>query len=277
MVEPNVYKYMDYRQFLSDWYNCQKKEKPIFTHAFICSKLKLKTRSYFGDILKGRRSAGPELFKRLVKLIGFSKAESGFFNAIVNYGNAANSEEKEHWFEQAVLLNNTPHKVIDEKILKFSTKWYFTTIRSYLETCDFKNDYAAASKDLYDRISTQEIKEAIGVLQELGMIAPDERGFLKPVDKILTTGESVKNELLRQYQLSNNEVLQSILRKDEPNTHESTLLTISVSEKGMKRILGRMKQMRKEIMSIVHKDEEQAERVFKLALHAYPESRKSVS
>ena len=277
MVQPNVYKYIDYRRFLTDWHSTVKKEKPIFTHAYICNKLKLHTRSYFGDILKGRRSLGPDLFKRMVVLIGFSKTESNFFNAIVNYGNAANDEDKEHWFEQMVLLNNTPHKIIDKKTYRFSRNWYYGTIRAYLETCDFKNDSAAASKDLYGRVSPREVKEAIGVLKDLEMIAPDKRGFLKPTEKIIITGDAVKDELFRQYQLSNNEVLHTILQKDEPNTHESTLLTLSVSDKGMKRILDRIKQLRKEIMSIVHKDEDHAERVLKLAFHAYPESRKSSS
>lgn len=65
MVKPSVYKYIDYRQFLADWHTAIKKEKPIFTHAYICNKLKLRTRSYFGDILKGRRTLGSELFKRI--------------------------------------------------------------------------------------------------------------------------------------------------------------------------------------------------------------------
>jgi uncharacterized protein (TIGR02147 family) len=91
---------------------------------------------------------------------------------------------------------------------------------------------------------------------------------------VLSTGDVVRDELLRQYQLSNHDILRSILEKDEPRTHDSTQLTVSVSREGIERIIKRIKQLRSEIISIAHKDEKKAERVYKIAIHAYPESRK---
>jgi uncharacterized protein (TIGR02147 family) len=127
---------------------------------------------------------------------------------------------------------------------------------------------------LYGRVSPGEVKEAIGNLESLRLIAPDARGFLKPTDKALTTGDDVKDELIRRYHLSNHDILRSILEKDEPGTHDSSLLTVSVSREGIDRIVKRIRQLRSEIIAIAHKDEKKAERVYKIALHAYPESRK---
>lgn len=273
-MKPNIFEYIDYRQFLTDWYKSEKENNPGFTHEYICEKLKLRTRSYFGDILKGRRSIGPEVSKRLTRLLGLSGDEVKYFRAIIGYGNPKKDDDKEHWFEQIVQLNNTPKKLVDKKTYQFFKNWYHTTILSYLEICNFKHDYAGAAKALYNRVSPKDVQEAIRNLKTLNLIAPDKNGCFKPTDKILTTGEAVKDELLRQYQLSNNEILHSILRKDEPHSHESSLLTVSISQKGMERIINRIRQLRKEIMSIVHKDENSADRVYKIAIHAYPESRK---
>ena len=89
------------------------------------------------------------------------------------------------------------------------------------------------------------------------------------------SGNIVKNELIRQYQLSNHDILRTILENDDPETHDSTQLIISVSAEGAKRIGKRIKQFRSEILSIAHKDEQKADRVYRIALHAYPESRKA--
>ena len=119
-----------------------------------------------------------------------------------------------------------------------------------------------------------EVAKAIENLTALGLVAPDGNGYIKPTDKVLSTGDVVRDELLRQYQIANHDVLRTILEKDEPGTHDSTQLTVSVSQEGIERIIKRIKQFRSEIISIAHKDEQNAERVYKIAIHAYPESRK---
>jgi uncharacterized protein (TIGR02147 family) len=274
-AKPNIFEYINYREFLTDWRKAEKENDPGFSHDYLCAKLGLKTRSYFIDIEKGRRSIGPDLLNRMIKLIGLSKNEADYFRALIRYGQKnATSEEKEYWFERIVQLNNTPKKIVDKKTYLYFRKWYHATVRSYLETGNFKGDYTIAAKDLYNRVSPKEIREAVANLKALDLIAPDKNGFLKPTDKVLTTGEIVRDELLRQYQLANHDILRTILDKNEPHSHESSQLTISISRKGMERIISRVKQLRSEIMSIVHKDEDESDRVYKIAIHVYPESRK---
>jgi uncharacterized protein (TIGR02147 family) len=127
---------------------------------------------------------------------------------------------------------------------------------------------------LYGRVSPKQVRESIKVLKSLGLISVNERGVLKPTDKILSTGDVAKDDLLRSFHLSNHRVLGTILEKGEPNTHDSTHLTVGVSREGIERIVKRIRQLRAEIISIAHKDEKNAERVYKIAVHVYPESRK---
>ena len=273
-TRPNIFEYIDFRKYLTDWREAEKKNNPGLTHEYLCSKLGQKTRAYFSDIEKGRRTVGPDVLDRLIRLLELDGDEAKYFRAIVGYGQPVTYEEKEFWFEQAVQLNNTPKKLVDRKTYAYYKNWYYSTVRAYLDTCDFTDEYAEASRKLYGRISPKEVKEAIETLLKLDLIAKDKRGYLKPTDKVLTTGTVVKDELLKKYQLANHDVLRTILEKDDPSLHESTQLTISVSREGAKRIGKRIRQFRSEILSIAHKDERNKEQVFKIALHAYPESEK---
>ena len=171
------------------------------------------------------RSIGQGVLDRLIKLLALSSDEAKYFRAIVGYGQPSTCEEREFWFEQAIQLNNTPKRLVDKQTYSFYKKWYHTTVRAFLETCDFVDNYAEASRKLYGRVSPKQVKEAIDNLQSLGLVAPNDKGFLKPTDKVLTTGDVVKDELLRQYQLSNHDILRTVLEKDEPRTHDSTQLT----------------------------------------------------
>lgn len=271
---PNIFEFTDYRQYLTAWREAEKKCNPKLTHRILCGKLGQTNRSYFNDLEKGRKHIGSEVLDRLVKLMKLSGDEAGYFRAIVGYGQPATFEEREYWFEQMVRLNNTPKTFVDKKTYAYYRKWYHTTLREYLGTCDFRDQYAEASRKLYGRVTPDEVKTAIRNLADLGLIAPDERGFLKPTDKVLTTGDNVRHELIRQYQLASNDILREVLQEDKPGTHDSSQVTVGVSEQGMKRIIRRIRQLRSEIMSIAHKDEKKADRVYKIAIHAYPESRK---
>jgi uncharacterized protein (TIGR02147 family) len=271
---PDIFEFIDFKKFLSAWREAAKKANPGLTHEYLSTKLGQKNRTYFSDLEKGRRAIGPEVLDRLIKLMALNADESKYFRAIVGYAQWETYEEREFWFEQAIQFNHTPKRLIDQKTYSFYKKWYHTTIRAYLETCNFKNEYNDASKKLYGRVSPKEIQEAINNLCSLGLIATNSDGYLKPTEKVLTTGEVVRDELLRQYQLSNHDILRTILEKDEPRTHDSTLLTVSVSVDGIERIIKRIKQLRSEIISIAHKDEQKAERVYKIAIHAYAETRK---
>jgi len=273
-IRPNIFEYIDFRKFLTAWREAEKETNPGVTLEYLSAKLGQRNRTYYSDLEKGRRTVGPEVLNRLATLMKLSPEETKYFRAIVGYGQPATLEEKEFWFEQAIELNNTPKKIVDKKTYAYYRKWYHTTLRAYLDTCDFKDQYAEASRKLYGRASVREVKEAIKNLRDLGLVAPDDRGYLKPTDKVLTTGDSVQDELLRQYHLANHDILREILQKDEPGTHDSSQVTVGVSEQGMKRIIRRIRQLRSEIISIAHKDEENADRVYKIAIHAYPESRK---
>jgi len=271
-TRPNVFEFIDYRKFLTEWRESKKDNNPGLTHEYLCAKLGQNNRTYFSDLEKGRKKIGSEALDRLIRLIGFKGDEAKYFRAIVQYGLSVTYDEKEFWFEQAIQLNNTPKKIVDKTTYDYYRKWYHSTVRAYLDTCNFKDDYQEASRVLYNRVTPDEIREAIANLRALGLVSPDADGYLRPVDKVIITGEEVKDELLQCYQLANIDLIRSIVAENKPDTYDCRHLTVSVSEEGISRIKKRIKQLRSEIIAIVHKDADKADRIYKIALHLIPES-----
>jgi uncharacterized protein (TIGR02147 family) len=230
---PNIFEFIDYKKFLTAWREAEKENNPGLTHEYLCAKLGQKNRTYFSDVEKGRKKIGAEVLDRLIKLMGLNSDEGKYFRAIVGYGQPATYEEKEYWFEQAIQLNNTPKKIVDKETYAFYKKWYYTTIRAYLDTCDFKNEYGKAARMLYNRVTAKEVQDAIKDLLLLGLIAPNEKGYLKPVDKVLATDNIVRDELIRCHHLSNFDIFRSLATQNEPDSYKSKLLTVSVSDQAM--------------------------------------------
>ncbi len=54
-----------------------------------------------------------------------------------------------------------------------------------------------------------EPKQSIELLLSLGLIKKNDEGCFKPTDKVLTTGDVVRDELLQCYQIANHDILRS--------------------------------------------------------------------
>ncbi len=270
----NIYEYIDYKKYLNDWRTAEKLRNPGLTHEFLCHALGQKNRSYFNDLEKGRKLIGPEVLERLTKLLNLQNREAKYFRALIGYGQPATFQEKEFWFEQIVEMNNTPKKIIEKETFQYFREWWHAAIRSVLDTGNFEKDYATMSALLYKRVSPGQVQESIQLLAHLGLIRKNQNGFWEPTDKVITTGDNVKDECMRHYHLAHHEVLRQILEKDIPGTHDSSQMTISVTKKGLERIISRIRHLRAEIISITHKDEGKPDRVYQIAIHAYPVSKK---
>jgi uncharacterized protein (TIGR02147 family) len=270
----NVYEYIDYKKFLTDWRLEEKRRNPGLTHEYLCHALGQKNRSFYNDIEMGRKLIGSEVLDRLINLFELQGQKAKYFRALVGYGQPATYAEREFWFEQIIEMNNTPKKVIDRNTFAYFKEWWHSVIRSVLDTCQIKDNFQLLSRKLFNRISVEQAKESIKLLSYLGLIEKNKEGYWKPTEKVLSTGDNVKAECLHRYQLANHTVLRQILEANKPGTHDTSQITVSVSKKGIDRIITRIRQIRSEIISIAHKDDDSADRVYQIAIHAYPISRR---
>jgi uncharacterized protein (TIGR02147 family) len=272
---PNIYEYIDFRKYLDDCRQARRKDDPGFTHAFICHKLgQPNARSYFNNVINGRKNVTPGFVDRFIKLLDLGPAEAKFFRALVNYNQAASADEKEFFFDQIVQSNRTPFTLIEKKTYAYYATWYHSIVRSLLAIFDFKDDYKDLARRVLPPVSISQAKASIKLLKGLGLIAPDSRGYLKPADKVLSTGEKLKDRLLQQYQMQAFELGKNAIADDALDPKHTMTYTMYVSDEGYNRIINRMEQFRSEIRSIIHKDENNATRVFQINLQIIPKSSK---
>ncbi len=266
----NIFKYTDYKKYLTEWRLEEKNRSAGLTHEYLCRALGQNNRSYFSDIEKGRKIIGSEVLDRLIKLINLKEDEAKYFRALVGYGQSASYNEEEFWFERIIALNRAPRRELTTETFSYFRTWYHSVIRAYLDSVNFDGDYKKLSKELYGRVTPEEARKSVALLQKLDMVKENGEGFLKPTDKVITVGDSVRHDCIKAYNVANNEILHSILEDNSEGTHNSSLLTISISREGMSKIEKRIHNLRQEIMTIAHEDTKDADGVYQVAVHAFP-------
>jgi uncharacterized protein (TIGR02147 family) len=270
---PAIYSYNNFRRFLADCQQARQTTEKRFTKSALSKLLGLpNTRSYFTDVLKGRKVSNV-FIDRFIKIFELNKDEAQFFRVLVLFNQAENVEERELYFDQLISLNRTPKRVIENNVYSFYKNWYNSVIRAMLDIYDFKDNYHDLAKKVFPEISVKQAKEAITLLQKLNLIAKNKDGFFKPTDKSIATPDYVKNELIKQYQLSIFEMVKQSLVKTVSSPQTVSTNVISISDIAYKRIEKKIEKFRSEIRSLVHKDEKPAERVYQLNIALIPNSK----
>lgn len=262
---PNIFEYIDYRQYLEDYRLARKEWDEGFTHTYICFKLGQRgSRTLYNNIVKGRKNLSAEFIKRFNILLELSAEEAIYFRVLVLYNQSSEVQEKELYFEQLVQMNNTPKRKLGEELFEYYNHWYYSSVRALLDIYDFKSNYKQLAEKLKPQITVNQAKESISLLKKLGMIEKNRDGYFKPAEKAITTGEKVDHHQVKKYQLQCLDQAKLAVMDSDASSYKSSTLTISISEKGLERIAKRTEQYRKEVFAIVNKDEDRADRVYQV-------------
>jgi uncharacterized protein (TIGR02147 family) len=272
---PDIFQYIDFKKYLADYYTKRKSLDRGFTHAYICHRLgQLKSTSCFTNVLRGRMTLTPTFIDRFIDLLELKSDEAKFFRALVNYNQTISPQEKEFFFDQLVRLNRTPHKVIDENSYSYYKEWHHSVVRAVLDVIDFKDDYKALASILCPPITLKAARDSISLLKKLGLIVQDKNGYWRPSEKVLVTGDLIKDAVVKQFQMKCLDHAKNILANDNIAMNRNITMTISLSEKAHERISDRIRQFKSEVRSIIHKDEFPAQGVFHINLNFFPMSAK---
>jgi uncharacterized protein (TIGR02147 family) len=271
--KPVIYNYNNFRQYLTDCQQARQDTEKRFTKSALSKLLGLpNTRSYFTDVLKGRKVSSV-FIDRFIKIFELNKEEAQFFRILVLFNQAENPEERELYFDQLISLNRTPKRVLEKNVFIYYKHWHNSAVRALLHIYDFKDNYYDLARKLNPPITVKQAKESITLLKKLNLIAQDPRGFYKPTDKSIVTPDYVKDEFIKQYQLSCLDMAKKALIKNTSAPQLISTNMVSISNIAYTRIEKKIGKFRSEIRSLIHKDENPAEKVYHMNIILFPASK----
>lgn len=270
MTSPNLYEFKDFREYLKAWWEAEKARRGKFPKAEVSRLLGMpNTRNYFTDVLGGREVT--ETFvERFVALLALPKDEARFFRALVAFQQARTADERDAAFDRLVSLNRSPKTQLSAAQYGYFRHWWHAAVRALLDTGDWKEEPERIAATLVPSITPGQARDSLKLLLELGLIAPDAQGFLRPAHQSVAGPEGTREELFLQQQLQQLELVkQAMLRRDGPSRKVVTNL-VSVSQEGLRHLFEQIEKSRSEVRSIAHKDPHPAERVCQVVLAVVP-------
>jgi len=277
---PELSVYMDYRQYLLDYYNYKKSlSKRLlrpYNYAVFSAAADIKSPNYLKTIIEGKRNLSDDMIIRFAKALNFNKDMTEEFRFLVQFTQATDPAERnvflkglcELRFEQKLKSGE-----IDRKTWEKIPNWVAWIIYAMVDQdgVEFSND--GIKKLLRGKASDDEIQTALNSLIKFGELARDEKsGEIKKSHSLIESPEDVPVALVRKLQTQLMYLGLESLFQDSPNEREFGTLTMCLTKAEFEEIRFKLRQMRKNL----HKDNsisrmsKKGERVYQLNIQLFP-------
>jgi len=264
----SVFNYLEYRDYLKDHFESQKASHSYFSFRYVASKIGIDA-SFYAKVISRQKQLGESAIEPLADFLGLAKREREYFITLVHFNRTKSSEAEKELFSKLISLKNSCGKTIETNTYRYFSDWFTVPVRELLTHFDFSDNYSELAKKLIPMISESEAKRAIKTLADLKLISPDEKGFLRPSESIITTGDQWKSRGIREFQR------QMIIRASEaletiaPTERDISSVTVSTSAECLEAIREKLAQVRREILEMVS-SEQTVDRVYQINLQVFP-------
>lgn len=269
-----VFEFLDYREFLKDYYNTRKEANPAFSLRVFSDKIGFKAKDFISRVMNGEKKLSSQSIPKVANGLRLGKHETEFFAALVKFNQAETTEERNAAFEEmqtvlkVVRFAEKQHLLGHTQYMVYS-HWRHLTIRSLIGMYGFDGDYEALAKQVHPHITADEAKKSVKLLEDCQLIKKGKDGKYVLTDNAITTGDRTSRLALRGFHQHCLKLAADSIDRDPPGSRHISGLTLGISQEGYERIVERINAFRKEIALIAEEDES-ADKVFQLQFALFP-------
>ena len=268
----HLFDYDDFRKFMQDYFDEQKKLRAVFSHRFFAAKAGFSSSSYCLNVIRGRFNLTPKSIEKISKAMDLEPLQKAYFEALVQYNQAQQVNERDQAWEQILQIRRQiefTHVTTREQA--YFSKWYYPVIRELAVESDWNGDFRVLARSLTPQITTEEAREAVKNLLEWGLLKKDGERYER-VSQMLDAAEIppiALRKIRREYIQHAIGAVES-MPKDE---RFAAFTTLAMSEKSYNYAVEVLEEARKKIIARAANDLD-VERVYEMMLVAFPMSKK---
>lgn len=269
-----IFDYLDYREFLRDFYNEKKNQKSGFSYQVFANKAGFKSKSFLVHVIEGKANLSTDSVFKVARLIGLKGKAFLYFETLVKFNQAENPSHKSHYLALLAGYNKGKRaRMIMDNEYEFYSTWYHNTIRELVTIVNFNEDYNLLGHLLIPSISEYQARKSVELLLRLGLI--HKKGDLyEQSDKLITTGDEIKSTAITKFHFENLNIMKQALEKIPMEQRDISCIVGGMSESCFIVIKKEIQTFRKKIMDIIENDQQKAEKVYHINFQIVPTSTK---
>lgn len=249
-----LFEYDNYREFLKDYFEEEKRLRPSFSRRWFAQKAGFKSTGFCSLIVGGSRRLGDASIPRLVEAIGLVGAAAEFLDALIRFNQSDTVEHRESWLDRIKRLRLQSGKIsLASHQFPFWENWYNVAVRELVVHSDWNGDYSRLAALVRPRITASEARRSVERLESLGLVARGEDGKWRHSDPFLTaegTPAALLREFKREMTIRALEAMDSL----PPSRRHFSTSTISISGETYRAMCEKIERLRSEILRMAETD-----------------------
>ncbi len=249
-----LFEYDNYREFLKDYFEEEKRLRPTFSQRWFSQRAGFKSTGFCSLIVGGSRRLGDASIPRLVEAIGLVGAAAEFLDALIRFNQSDTVEHRESWLDRIKQLRLQSGKIsLASHQFPFWENWYNIAVRELVVHSDWNGDFSRLAALVRPRITASEARKSVERLESLGLVVRGGDGKWHHADAFLTaegTPASLLREFKREMTIRALEAMDSL----PPSRRHFSTSTISISTETYKAMCEKIERLRAEILRMAETD-----------------------
>lgn len=271
--EVNLFDYLDYRNYLRDYYGAAKKSRAGFSLRTFSKKAGFTSSNYFKLVMDGDRNLTEVSLGKFVKGLDLNKQEQDFFRNLVFYNQARAHEQKNSYYQRLLQSQKFSRlKPIEKNQYEFYSAWYHAVIRELITAAEFDGTVQWLKNRIFPELTESQIEKSIALLESLGFIQKGENGKWTQSTPLVTTGAEADSVTMINYHQNLLELAMKQLTRIPAAERDFSVLTLGIAKERLPAIKKKVQEFRREILKMVSTDTN-AEEVILVAIQMFPVTR----
>lgn len=267
-----IFKYIDFREFLSDYYQDKKETSQFFSYRYFAQKIGINSPSFLKSVIDGKRNLTSQMSERFSKALGLKSKEKLYFQNLVLFNQAKTLSEKQQYY--LTLRSMSPRvkeSVLNADQFDFFVNWYTPVIRELICANDFRDDYQAIAAACKPPIQPADVKAAIALLLRLRLVEKLKNGTYKQTATAIVADESITSMAVRSFTRTMIDHSKTALDTIEKDKRHISGITMGISYETYAILSTEIKAFKDRVKSIVNHDTN-CDRIYQITLSLFPVS-----
>ena len=276
---PSIEMYLDYRQFLNDFFefkkSCYQHSRQPYTYAHFAVACGLKAPQYLKMIIERERNLSIKTVTSIAKGIGLKKEEAEEFRLLVLSNQESDTGKRALLFKELMdfrVKQKIRQGQLNASHFKKIPNWAAWVLFESAYTKLNKKDAKALRSFLRNKVSTNDIEQALEPLIKDGLLAYEPDVGFKKLRNLIENAEEIPTELVRSLQSQFMYLALESLHQDPPTEREFGSATLALTQKEFEAIRFKLRQLRKAVQkeTQVARAQAKADRIYQLNIQLYP-------
>ena len=182
--EPDLYTYLNYREFLKDWFAWKKTANSRYSHRLFARRAGQRSPSLLLGVMEGRRNLTPTTTQAFGKALNFGARKQAFFELLVDLEQAELPKDRKKAMDGILATKRFQSaRKVQGDLFRVFGEWYFGAICELARCEGFRPEPKWIAQTLRPKISEKQASEALNTLLELGLLHRGEDGAVLAADE----------------------------------------------------------------------------------------------